>query len=479
MTLLTEPHGAESGFGATQESPPHAWHGRRFELGKALRVLAGVDEDLLDTVPDERARYTGLGGVVLGTATIAALSMWMAWSEALGGAQLFAVIPVAVWALFVLNLDRWLVSSSVGTHWSRRAALLMPRLMVAIVLGLIVAEPIVLRVFQTAVEQHIKDERNQDVANLAGKLIACNPIPNPSVTQPTPPGCGGYTLPMSSSPAAVAQELARKQADAANLQRTINAESTELRTLNDNAWRECDGYAGPGFTGIPGVGFECVKRRQEAAAYAATHNIGQDNANIRALNSSIYQLQASVSSSTQNFMSARDALISRRVQQMQANQGSIGLLERMSALLQLTAHNAFLLSATWLIRLFLVLIDCLPVLVKMMTGTTAYDRLVDARTMTAERVFKERLGTRETNAISKLELKGYAADAERRKRREEIDLDVQSHAAQLRAQLAEAVAKRTTDLLGPSHFGHPNGQPISHISTKDHGRTHGQGPTPQ
>lgn len=40
-----------------------------------VRVLTGVDERLLDRVWEERARYTGLGAIVLGTATMATLSI--------------------------------------------------------------------------------------------------------------------------------------------------------------------------------------------------------------------------------------------------------------------------------------------------------------------------------------------------------------------------------------------------------------------
>ena len=65
-------------------------------IGRWIRVLAGVDERLLDRVPQERARYTGLGGVVLGTATIAAFSMWFAVSQLLGFSHPLIVVPVLI-----------------------------------------------------------------------------------------------------------------------------------------------------------------------------------------------------------------------------------------------------------------------------------------------------------------------------------------------------------------------------------------------
>jgi len=83
-------------------------------VGRWIRVLAGVDEKLLDKVPQERARYTGLGGVVLGTATIAAFSMWFAISQLLGFSHPLIIFPVLIWFFFILNFDRWLVSSALG-----------------------------------------------------------------------------------------------------------------------------------------------------------------------------------------------------------------------------------------------------------------------------------------------------------------------------------------------------------------------------
>lgn len=84
----------------------------RFEFARRLRTLTGVDEKLLARVGYERSKYTALGGVVLGTSVIAAFSMWNFATEAMGRASFLALIPTAIWMLFILNLDRWLVTPS-------------------------------------------------------------------------------------------------------------------------------------------------------------------------------------------------------------------------------------------------------------------------------------------------------------------------------------------------------------------------------
>src|ERR1700733_10888381 len=49
----------------------------------------------------------------------------------------------------------------------------------------------------------------------------------------------------------------------------------------------------------------------------------------------------------------------------------------------LSLSNAFIGVASWFVRIFFILIDCLPVLVKFISGSTPYDRLVDTETASA------------------------------------------------------------------------------------------------
>src|SRR4051812_40647966 len=96
-------------------------------LGRRLRALAGVDERLMAYVPQEKTWYTSLGGVVLGTATIAAFSMWFAITEALGVTSGWSIIAVLVWFFFILSVDRWLVSGRLTGDLKKRIPVLLMR----------------------------------------------------------------------------------------------------------------------------------------------------------------------------------------------------------------------------------------------------------------------------------------------------------------------------------------------------------------
>ncbi|WP_051366957.1 DUF4407 domain-containing protein [Hamadaea tsunoensis] len=401
-------------------------------LGRRLRVLAGVDERLMAYVPQEKAWYTSLGGVVLGTATIAAFSMWFAITQALGVTSYWAILAVLVWFFFILSVDRWLVSGRLTGDLRKRVPVLMMRVAMAVLFGIIIAEPLVLRVFQTAVEKYIQDERTQALADLAGRLKNCNPAPTTADAKP-PQGCTSTdVLSFPTTPAATLKQLASMRSDADKLQATVDADSKKLADLNELARRECNGTTGAGLTGRVGEGPNCHRLRGEADTYARTHQLGPNNARLTAMRTQITALEATAQQNQAAFEVERDKLIVARVADARSHQGRIGLLERLGALHALAATNLTLGLGIWAVRLFFILVDCMPILVKFVGGSTTYDRLVGIRLAYAERTFEDDLAH---------EMDERAAVF--RKRRAEIDLEVLEHKAELHDRL-EAAA----DLLG-------------------------------
>ncbi|MEV0727658.1 DUF4407 domain-containing protein [Polymorphospora sp. NPDC050346] len=428
--------------------------------GRWLRVLAGVDEQLLSYVPTERARYTALGGVVLGTAVIAAFSMWNALVAVTGGAHVLILLPVLVWALFVLNLDRWLVSSSAGTQWRRRASVLLPRLLVAIFFGFVIAEPLVLRIFGTAIEQHIRDDRAEQLRTLTAKLTACNPVPGQPADQPAErpaEGCLEYVISFPATPAGVTDQLTALRTAAADLDRQIAADSAELEELNEKARRECAGDSGPGFTGRVGEGPNCRRLRGEADRFAASHPIAQDKVRLTGMQQRVALLEGEVRLGNESFEQVRDERIEERVAQMRSHHGAIGMLERFQALHELINANPVLFVTTWLIRIFFILIDCLPVLVKLFNGATAYDRLVDERVNSAIRIYSRATRGAEVSILEELNVRQYEAESAARQERDRIDLNARIHAADIQAGLDRAVEKLANDLRRGAREGNRPG----------------------
>lgn len=418
--------------------------GRLFaQPGRKLRILTGVDENLLSEVPSERARYSALGGVMLGTAVIAGMSMWNALTAVMGGAHAYLVIPVVVWTLFVLNLDRWLVSSSSGTQWRRRAGVLLPRVVVAAFFGIIIAEPLVLQIFHTAIEQHIKDARQNTLDDLRANLVRCNPAP--SATTTTPPGCAGYVLSFQDSPTAVSGQLDHLKTQETDLESRVATDTQNLSQLDAQERRECAGDSGNGLTGRRGVGPICLQRRAAVDQYTRDHPIADEQAQLTDVQKQISALEDQSRTQTEGFEKVRATKIDQRIVEQSSHFGPIGLLERLGALDELTRGSSFLLVASWLVRSFFIVIDCLPVLVKFFTGATAYDRLVDERTTSGVRVYARRVRVEESQHLSELDLQQYETEVAATRKRETLDLEKLRHTAQMETELdndVESLAAR-------------------------------------
>ncbi|WP_371782112.1 DUF4407 domain-containing protein [Streptosporangium subroseum] len=421
----------------------NAGSGRRLDLGRRLRVLAGVDEGLMDQVPLERTRYVGLGGVVLGTAVVAAISMWFALSQVLGGSHIGMLIPTVIWMLIVLNLDRWLVSTVTGM-WQRRLLMLIPRLLVAVVLGFIIAEPLVLRVFETAVVQHVVDERQAALNAQQDLLVKCNQPVSAGTSKPG--DCPNARLLVSTTEADVAR-LDDLKSDADTLRSRVKNDMDRYDELFTKATDECGGVKTEGTSGKRGVGPLCKRLDAAAKRFLTGSELVKNQKKLQSLDDQVAALRGPLADKQVDFGQKLQTIIDERRAAMPAMDDPVGLLERMRALHEVTAENVYLFGASWLFRFFLILIDCLPVLVKLMGGTTTYDRMVDHANRTQEKTHEKRLQLSTDATIGELELQAYRDAEGRRRQRQLIDIDGKAADAEARAAVEEMIKKRTEGML--------------------------------
>jgi hypothetical protein len=170
---------------------------------------SGADIDLLteegQCPPSDRAKYFGMGGVVLATGILATISSAYAFytifspkgdavkstSEGLinfgeGVHTLSAVFSVMFglfWGFMIFNLDRFIVSSGGKgdmkegfTFWGKGSDLYQswPRFLMAIILGIIISKPLEVRIMQTEIDAELstKQEIYETEQNkLSDKLI--------------------------------------------------------------------------------------------------------------------------------------------------------------------------------------------------------------------------------------------------------------------------------------------------------------------
>lgn len=123
-------------------------------MGSLLIKIAGAREEILAVTESERGKYQALGWAILITSGEAALSMWFALASVLGFNAILS-LPVAVlWGLAIMGIDRWMILS-IPPRGSRRWAIAVPRVLLALLLGSVISTPFVLRIFQPEINNEI------------------------------------------------------------------------------------------------------------------------------------------------------------------------------------------------------------------------------------------------------------------------------------------------------------------------------------
>lgn len=391
-------------------------------LSRRLRVLTGVDEDILDCIPSERTRYSALASIMIGTAAFSGVSMFFALAEVLGTASAW-YLPLAVgWAAFILCLDRWLISSSSGLRWTSRAGALIPRFVVAVFIGLLIAEPLVLRLFQPAIEQKVRGDRTAAIRALRTDLEVCNPVPGVDPAPGSRTDCSTTGLAIDVNPGSDAAAVGQLLKQQSTLTTTINQETAQLVALETTVNAECNGVSGPGLTGKVGNGSACQQDERDVEDFRASHPIDKENAELAALTSQITTGQTKERDDQAAFAAARASKIDAEVAALPQPADRIGLGERFEALLALSRTSGIIGVTSILLRLFFILIDCLPVLLKFFTGATAYDRLADQEVASAERIFERAVTANETAAGLRIETELHNIRAQETSRRAETTI---------------------------------------------------------
>ncbi|WP_454697833.1 DUF4407 domain-containing protein [Arthrobacter humicola] len=138
-----------------------------------LAVLGGAELALLKLVPTALGQFVQFALVLLGTALMAAVSMWFAMVQGLRVNPLLAVPFAALWGLLILNLDRYLTTSMQSTSSFKQALwMTIPRVLMAALIGVVVSTPLVLKVFESDINAQMAYYNLQQSQNNRSPLEA-------------------------------------------------------------------------------------------------------------------------------------------------------------------------------------------------------------------------------------------------------------------------------------------------------------------
>ncbi|CCG04408.1 DUF4407 domain-containing protein [Blastococcus saxobsidens] len=410
---------------------------RRRRLGDGLTILAGARPDVLAAAPGARPRFVALGGVLLSTGALAAVSAAFAVGMALGVWWPVALLVGLGWGAVVVNLDRMiLVGMAHDASLKRNLIMAVPRIGLALVLGVVVATPLTLQVFHKEIDAEIvsmqaeaADAHRQSLE--ADTRFADLPELEERIAQQEAIVASGGAA--DAGLAVVRGTVAEKQA-------ALDSAVTVSRQLEAKAQCELDGTCG---TGDAGTGRAYLQAR--AAADAQTAVVDSARAELDAAVAAVTAAEGRSASLAEGSLD-RDreefTRLTAELDRLQAafdaeNEGSGGILLRLEALDRLGDENMTLAAAQFMLSLLFMCVEVLPVLMKLLLNfspPTAYDRLValrDSGDVDLEEMAQE---SRRTVARAREELLVLAE-------RERVDRQKEAILARRRVALAEIAAR--------------------------------------
>jgi hypothetical protein len=357
-------------------------------MGRFLIWLSGARKKILDECPTDRAKYVGIGTVILITAAMAGVSLTFALVTALK-TPLWAALPFALaWAVAILCLDRmFVVSLPREGKWWVHLLRAVPRLLLALLLGFVISAPFVLQIFRPEIEHeitllHTQAQNAYLKGAKNGKLQQEINQDSATVSQLTTAAGGGGEVKLPPQAAQI---------------KTLRAQRNRAQGLQNryyNAW-QCQLY------GTAPNGKVCHNPAGAGPLARADHqNFLREQSQVQQLNREISTDQRIVSQGIKRqqrveagkarsqLPAARAALAAAQAERKHdlstfntQNNNNGGLLIRLQALGEVTDRNSTLNTARWLLFALFVAIDCMPVLIKVMLNLgpeNNYDRMLKA-----------------------------------------------------------------------------------------------------
>jgi hypothetical protein len=341
------------------------------KIEKFLWWCSGGDEDLLTKYcpPSDKVKYFGMGGVVLATGVLAAISSGYAFYTIFGpkgdavdtlaqktggivGANQLAVIAAAVfgilWGLMIFNLDRFIVSAGGKgdlkegfSFWGKNSDLSQswPRFLMAIILGIVISKPLEVRIMQTEINAELsaKQEKYEFTLNKQSDSLIDAKI------------------------AVIRSRLSPVEKDVSDNQKYVEQRRLEIKEQRKQLELEAEGKTGSGTAGR-GPAWKDKKENLDKMEVELEKLAQKYAADEQALKQRIQGYEKEIA-----------ALDMERVERQKKNKERAhqldGLIERIKI-----AHDIGGKIPLFLMLMFII-IEITPLLFKMMMTKTPYDYL--------------------------------------------------------------------------------------------------------
>jgi hypothetical protein len=389
---------------------------------------------------------------------MAAVSMWFALSSAMGINPVAAIIPALAWGLVIMGIDRWLITS-IPIDGNRRFTMAAPRILLAVLLGTLISTPLVLRIFESEINAQItviKQERaNIFLAQLEHSQIAAqvtrwrDDVANlENVIQ------SRGSIPINPAGDPIVESLTKQRNNEIGLQQHYYQQ-----------W-QCQLYGGSGCPAGNGQLAKASQASYEEASSQVTLLTNEIQARQQQLSETDAASQRTRLNQASSALPAAEQQLNAAVARqnvLQANfdaqnEATNGLLIRLEALGQLASDNFTVSAARFLLFLLFLVIECLPVTVKLMQQPGNYEKILQEERN--RELSDARLSYRRARQAS------VFAGTQRQRPRDDADI-IEIFERQTRAMPAPSDDPSTTDPISQKSHFRPDQDPEQNVTAED------------
>lgn len=300
-------------------------------LTSFFHFCAGADGSILRRTPTDQNKYAGIGATVFFTGIFAAIA---------GGFAIFSVFksaPIALafgifWGLMIFNLDRYIVMSIKKKDKPyKEFAMVLPRLVLAILIAFVIAKPLELKLFQTEIRSELvlmeQERYKEQEAALRSRFVP---------------------------------DMDRLAAEITTLEAAIDQRQIIRDERNLSAVQEADGTGGSGMKNLGPI-YHAKKKDAELAQAELDATIADLSPQIQDRRSERQKVEESLSFALTDLERAN----------------LDGFAAQMDALGRLGDQSSTIFWASIFITFLFVAIETAPLFVKLMSDRSPYDYRLD------------------------------------------------------------------------------------------------------
>jgi hypothetical protein len=397
-----------------------------------LARLGGADTEFLadeeiTSQAGETARFIAMACILLTTAAVACLSMFFALHTAVMVSTGWSVIFALAWGVAIINIDRFLIITMNGIRGKpvRLAVAVLFRLLLAAIISIVVATPIVLRVFASDIQRELKIVQQQQSAAYQQNI--------PNTADGTQLTADNRRIALLTATAG--SEQATVTSDRAKYGNALAAEAAAYSRYQCELGGVTTFVCGTQSSGKTGDG---PLAQGDNAKYKSDVKIAaEDESALNADTQALHSTQSMITSLQRQAGGLQDTINGLIAGDNTANARDTGLLDQIHALLEASNSDPTLAWAHWIVTALFFVIEILPVSIKcllLIGPQTAYEQILEKRGEAAIR-----------QAAVKLDARTEVARLRARHRHEIEELEAQAEHEAKQARLRSNHAA-TSDL---------------------------------